>query len=320
MSTATTRPPATVARSTVTTLARVEARRLLTHPVLLVGALITAALQTQTLWTAPTPAWATETAALIGAAWFAMTGATFVVANLAALRERETTTAEAFRAVPTALGDRTLALLLAGAVPTAMAAVVSGYVAVLAARIGGVPVGDAGGRGRFDLSLVEIASPVVITAAVFAAGVATARAIPSRAVGALTGTIGSVAVVLTSWAWSWFPAAFLVPQSVAARGTTDLGPHPTPDDLDQARLLDRPDTYDASWHAVEVEVDRVAWHGLYMVGIALLMSGFALARVERSGRSRWLLVVGALLAVAGFALQVWSTGQTFSWFEPVSAG
>lgn len=306
-----------VGRSTLTALARIEARRLVRHPVLLAGVVATLVQETSLLWDIPTNRWADDAYSSM-ATWTFLIAATFIVATLAATRDREDTTAETFRAVAPSQRDRTVALLLAGLVPVALAAALSLYVAVLVIRAGGIPVGEARGTGLFRLSAAEIASPVAQTAAAFAAGVATARVTRSRAVGVVVGVVGSFFLVDGFWLWSWFPAAFLTPVSLAPRAAHALGSFPSREVLQQSPLLDLPDSYDPQFYAVQMEVARVGWHGVFLVGVTLLFAGLALAR---SSGTRWhplrLVLAGAVVAALGFAMQIWATHQAFAWFQVV---
>lgn len=306
-----------VGRSTLTALARVEARRLARNPVLILGFLVLLVQETSLLWDIPANRWANDAYSRMASSSF-LIAATFIVAALAAMRDREDTTAETFRAVAPTERDRTVALLLAGLVPVALAAAVSLYVAVLVVRAGGIPVGEGRGLGLFRLSPAEIAHPVVQTAAAFAAGVATARIVRSRAVGVVVGVLGSFFLVEGFWLWSWFPAAFLTPDALAPRLTQDLGAFPSREVLQQTPLLDLPDSYDPDFYAVQMEVGRVGWHALFLVGMTMLFAGLALTR---SSGTRWhplrLVIVGGVVAALGFTMQLWATHQSFAWFESV---
>lgn len=306
-----------VGRATVTALARLEAGRLVRHPVLILGVLLLLVQETTLLWDVPANRWANDAYSTI-ATWGFLLGATFIVANLAALRDREETTAETFRAVAPTERDRTVALMLAGLVPVVLAAVVSVYIAVLVVRVGGLPVGEARGTGFFRLSFAEIADPVARTAAAFAAGVATAKIARSRTLGVVIGVLGSFFLVEGFWLWAWFPAVFLTPVALAPRMTEDLGTFPSREVLQQTPLLDLPDSYDPNFHAVAMEVGRVGWHAVFLVGMTMLFAGVALAR---SSGTRWhplrLIIGGAVVAALGFAMQVWATHQSFAWFQVV---
>ena len=303
---------------------RAEAGRLVRHPVLLAGVAGTALLQTSALGQMPdvmsTQWWSTKAYYEMGSLWFAMYGAAFVAGNLVALRDRETTTAEALRAVPVTRHHRTLALLWSGAVPVVLAALVSLYVAALVSRLGGMPVGDVPGPERIPLTPWEVVVPLAVTAAAYTAGVAVARLIPHPIVGVFLGVVGSMALTAVVWVWMWYPAGFLVPFAVATREGESLGPNPGPETLaSHTPLLAAPKPWSREWRIVELEPGRVGWHALYMVGLAVVWAGVALARSGTPARRGWWTAgVGVLLAVAGFVLQVRSTGQTWTFLDSTS--
>jgi hypothetical protein len=225
---------------------------------------------------------------------------------MAALRERETSTAEMFSAAPIGYRERTLALLAAGLVPTALAG-------ALAALQLGVIV-DAGGITVYDMrltpSVIEMGLVPAITATSFASGVALARTIRSRTVGVVWGAVATYTLFLMYWVLAWFPASFVHPYSTALRavdlGTTRPAVEWTKDLLPMDLLP--PDPWHPNWWTVERDVGIVGWHIAYLAGITLLLAAYAVRRSGPERRVRWMVVSGAVLTIAGLALQMAAFG------------
>jgi hypothetical protein len=305
--------PDQVAPKTMLALSLAEAKRVLRHPVLLAGAALGAWLSIQPwLHGEPAQVWETESYTTFLLGWAPLYFAAFVVANMAALRERETTTAEMFRSAPTRYSDRTLALLAAGLVPTALAAVLAGIQLSVIARAGGITVGNL--LVRLTPTVVEMALVPAITATVFACGVALARTIRSRTFAAILAAVTTYTLMFGFWLFAWFPAYFLTPYATSLRAV-DLGQELTVDEHTRAHMLSAP-TYDADWGHWSVlirDVELVGWHNIYLIGLALLLAAYAVRRSGRDRRVYWLLLPGAILTIGGLTLHIATVGGPFDW-------
>jgi hypothetical protein len=280
--------PATRRGQPVVLLAAAEGRRMARNPLLLAAVAVGLLFCLPWLDGEPHQDWSTENYSLIALFGLPVYFAAFVLGNLAALRERPSTTAEMFSTVPTDYAHRTRAILLAGIAPIAASALVIAAFELLVLRAGGITADGTKLRPTpFELALVP-----AITASSFAAGVAVARTIRSRVIGVILGTILSP-VVFIYWAFSWFPAYFLAPYTSGLRHTS-------------VGLIIR-------------EPDRVAWHVAYLLGVAALFAGYALRRSGKDPQVRHLLVIGGLLVVAGLVGQMVVHGGPFPWGGDVGA-
>lgn len=294
--------PTQAARTTIVTLSVIEGKRLLRNPVLLVGAALGVALAILPwLGGEPTQGFGSANYEQFTTLWAPLYLGAFVAANLAALRERATATAEMFRASPVAYGERTLSLLAAAVVPTAIAAVLSALQLGLIASVGGITVY---GRPLMP-SIIEMALVPAITATSFISGVALARVIGSRTFGVVWAALATFTLFFMYWLFAWFPASFVRPYSTALRAV-DLGTAITPGERQQWNPIP-PNEWHANWWAIERDVGIVGWHITYLAGVTLLLAAYA---VRRSGhrRVRWMHLSGAALAVAGLTLQIVAFG------------
>jgi hypothetical protein len=312
-------PPAVggdrVAPKTMLALSIVEAKRLLRHPVLLAGAALGAWLSIQP-WLNGEPAqdWDTQSYEIYLIFWAPLYFAVLIVANTAALRERETTTAEMFRSAPARYSERTLALLVAGLAPTGLAAVLAAIQLRMIAHAGGITAGDQ--LVRLTPSVIEMALVPATTATSFAFGVALARTVRSRAFGAILAGIATYILFAGFWAFYWFPGYFLAPYATPIR-TIDLGQELTVGELTRAHMLSAPSYEEAHWRVLVRDVDLVGWHNVYLIGLALLLAGYAVWRSGRYRRVRWLLLPGVALTIGGLALHMATLGGPFDWWGPL---
>jgi hypothetical protein len=303
--------PDRVAPTTLLALSIAEAKRLLRHPVLLAGAALAAWLSLR-LWGhgEPVQDWETQNYTIFLLTWAPLYLAAFIAANTAALRERESTTAEMFRSAPTRYSDRTLALLAAGLVPTALAAVLAAIQLGVIAHAGGITLGNQ--AVQLTPTAVEMALVPATTAAAFTAGVALARTIKSRAFGAILAAAGIYMFFVMFWVFGWFPAWFLAPYATALR-PVDLGQDISANDLARWPVIRSPETYDSHWYAIVREIGIVGWHNVYLIGLALLLAAYAVWRSGRDRRVGWLLLPGAALTIGGLALHMATFGGPFDW-------
>jgi hypothetical protein len=238
--------------------------------------------------------------------------AAFIVANTAALRERETTTAEMFRSAPARYRERILALLIAGLVPATLAAILAAIHWGVIALAGGFIVGDKG--VQLTPAAAEMALVPATAAAAFACGVALARTIRSRAFGAILAAVATYLFFATFWAFGFFPGYFLAPYSTAQRAV-DLGQQLTRSDLTGVQPLSYPTYYQGRFQVLVRDIPPVGWHDVYLAGLALLLAAYALWRSGRDRRVGWLLLPGAALTIGGFALQLAAFGGPFGWWQ-----
>ncbi len=210
--------------TTVLALAWAEARRLLLHPVLLVAtAWIAVAVGWEYRHGPPDISWSVEGHTDFASSWTPLYAAAFLVANLAALRDRESTTAETFRAVPTARTERTLALLLAGLIPVGVAAIVATYAWVVIARAGGIPVGSSSGYAEIVPSVVELCSSSSDHGRRFRCRRRDRENHPLPRPRRAARKLRQHHIRRPRyWVWMWFPAYFLMPFAIAARATEPL--------------------------------------------------------------------------------------------------
>jgi hypothetical protein len=303
-----------VAPKTILALSIAEAKRQLRYPVLLAGAALAAWLSIR-LWGhgEPVQDWENQNYTIFLLTWAPLYLAAFIAANTAALRERESTTAEMFRSAPTRYSDRTLGLLAAGLVPTALAAVLAAIQLGVIAHAGGITVGNQ--AVQLTPTVVEMALVPATTAAAFACGVALARTIKSRAFGAILAGTATYVFFAGFWVFYWFPGYFLAPYATSLH-TVDLGQELTGGELTRAHMLSAP-KYDADWGHWSVlmrDVDLVGWHIVYLMGLALLLAAYAVWRSGRDRRARWLLLSGAALTIGGLALHMATFGGPFDWW------
>jgi hypothetical protein len=317
------RPQEQAAGAAILRLAMLEAKRLLRHPVLLVGA-VWGSWYSLWPWRYGEPAqpWSTANYSALSLTWAPLYVTTFVVANLAALREGPSTTAELFRCVPTRYSQRTAALLVAGFAPVALTGLLCVTQLALITRAGGVTIGDPPGSGKITPTPAEVALPALIAAMSFAAGVAVARTVRSRLLGAVGGIVGGGLYFTGYWIWARFPTYFVVPNAVAVR--RDIAhPHQTLWDAEVPFLYaptGGPNAdYNPNWYALIRDLDGFGWHLVYLTGVTLLLTGYALRRSGYDPRVSWVLSIGAVLVTAGIAFQLVAHSGPFPWWGDVGA-
>jgi hypothetical protein len=298
---------------TILALSIAEAKRLLRHPVLLAGAALGSWLSIQPwLHGEPIQDWPTQNYEVFLISWAPLYVAAFIAANAAALRERETTTAEMFRSTPTRYTERTIALLAAGLAPTTLAAMLAAIQLGAIAQAGGITVGNQ--LLSVIPSAVEMALVPATTAVAFACGVALARTIRSRVFGVTIAAVGTYVFFVMFWLSVWMPAYFLTPYATSLRAV-GLGQELVVGDLTKLQIVNAP-VYDYDWSRWSVvirDVDLVGWHNVYLIGLALLLSAYAVRRSGRDWRVRRLLLPGVALTIGGLALHMANFGGPFDW-------
>lgn len=272
---------------TVRQLARVEGRRLLRHPVVLVALVLSAA------WTI---AFSRGPA---GGDYFAAAGpgllpllAALVATNLAALRSRRSDTDELYESLPSPARTRTLAHLLS--LGWLFAASIVFVAAVLASLDGldGFVIDDAGTTAV--PSVAELAQGPVAVTAVAAIGIALARWIPFLPAAPVLAT-GLVLFQMpaTSWnlqsAWTWF-----LPLVNAAETPPHTSPFP----------CDRFGDPTASCGGPVFQTTAVGWHLAYLAGAGIAFGAVALLRHDRRPRTIAVAAAGLVLAAVAGVFQI----------------
>lgn len=300
------RPIAVVGRPTLTQLARAEIRYALGRRLLWGAVLVHAFL-----------AWAPRlsdavrgqvTVADEYSLWDHLVAAPLVVAaflagNAAALREKAGSTEEMFAPAPARPWDRTVGVLAAAVVPAAMALVVVASQVALIAADGGIPFGDPPYEARLVPTPLELLGIPLFAACGFVSGVALARLVRSRAVGALISVIGALLFFGAFWVWYIAPMAY-VALSRNALVAENLGPDPAAGELDRWLAVVEPSRYEPYFVGYERDLVFYAVHLVLVVGALGVLAGIALLRSGRDRRTWWVLAVGAALVVASVAWQV----------------
>jgi hypothetical protein len=261
----------------------------------------------------PRSTWATENYEMWDWPAAVLYMAAFLVANIVALRDRPSTTAELFANTPAGPWERTAAVLAAAIVPATLGLVAQlGYL-VMILRAGGITVGDVPYTIIWRPTALEVLAVPVTAALAWVAGVAMARTIRSRTVGVVVGIVGGYLIAIV-WLWYWAPSLF-----VAVIRTSlvphDLGLEPGVDDLGRWPAVDLPDEPGLPAWGLDRDLQLFAGHIAYLVGAAVLLSGWALVRTGPDRRSRWVLAVGVLMAVLALVGQVLAYDLPFDWWE-----
>lgn len=267
----------------VASLARVEARRLLLHPLVLVGLAMSALLTWQV---------ADEDSlaylVLMGAGVVPLAIGVLLAADAAALRARRDDAEELFGTLPAPASARTAALLLAVGV-VALATV---PVALVQATALGAWSGlDVTYQGQVETpTVLGLVQGPLLVALFGALGVALARLVPTLAAGPLVAVLVLLASIpLVGWgtdaSWRWlFP-----PVNAADVSGGDLG-WPC-------------DRADPTWCPTTVAFEHrtLAWHTLFLVALTALACSVAVLRDGRTTR-RVAAAVGAAAVVVVLAV------------------
>ncbi|MCO8270771.1 hypothetical protein M1L60_09205 [Actinoplanes sp. TRM 88003] len=290
--------------SAVGALVRVEARRLLRHPALLIGAAAAAwlALPRWITGQPPEAQWDAQTYEQLTLLWSPLHLGAFVAATLTALRPGDGATAEMFAARPLGGRHRTLAQLVAGAIPMALTAVVVSLTWLLIADAGGIPTGFPVPVNLYP-TVADAAYVIGLTGAAHAAGIALAHTTRSRLLNVVVGLIFTYIFFFMYWLTSFFPVSLLSPfvSPVSAGKTSYWGtPEPISSNGD-------------GWYAIVRDTDFVACHTVYVAGVGVLLAAHALRRSDPEYRPRRLVLIGGLMAVSGFLLQVLTYSGAWSW-------
>lgn len=262
-------------------LAVLEAIRLLRHPAFLAGCAMTVLYFVATRDNANAAYLGVIGGGALGPGLSAM-----IAANLATLRERADGAEELLDPVPLGAADRTRALAYAVLAPALVSSVVVTAVGAMTAALWDMRVAFVDGHREAWPSAVELLQVPTFVLVFGLLGIVLGRWWPYRLAGLVVGI---------AWFFLLIPAFFWTPGGVVG--------HLSP-------LLDHSEVHHwVQWtpdlgYNVVTGFDRVgiAWHGLYLVGIALALTGAALARHTRAPLVGRLVTVGLVVAVgAGYA-------------------
>jgi hypothetical protein len=300
---------ATVERRSILALARVEARRNLRSPLLLVAVAFSVLLALDT-----SSDWSGEMYSYLPLYFVPLAAGTFLLGLRSAGRDHRVDTPPLGEDCPVDETTRTAARLLGLAVCPALA--VAGVLGVeVASRIeGGYWMGE--GLRRTDTALhtpFELLQPLALVALAGAAGVAAGRLFRHRTpvavlAGALTFMFGGV-----WWMFQW-PPTFVVALVQTQPIERWAGPREAGASSFPEHWLLRYD-YDGNfWARQYVDQPLIGGHVLYLVGLTVLCVGSAL-RVRNGGavtqptplrrRLRW---IGWGCVAGGILIQLWATG------------
>ncbi len=302
--TAVSAPDTVVGRSTVGALARAEIRYTARNPVLWLGVaasgLVAWWLATDGTFTGGKPV--TDGYALWEWLVAPLALAAFLVGNWAALRERPSTTAELFTNTPARRWDRTLALLLAAVVPAVLGfLLIAGQWVAVVAR-GGVELGTGRWTSTFTPTPLELLGAPLGVACAFVSGVALARLVRSRAVGAVVGFVGWMIVWVTFWLWLTAPfGVFAVSRSSLV--TAEIGTDPSAAEIARWAAVDPADGFNDQYVGGIRDLGVYGLHLVYVVGLVLVLAGVALARSGRDRRTRPVLLAGLVLVAVAVGVQ-----------------
>lgn len=262
-------------------LAVVEALRLLRHPAFLAGCAVTIVLFLASRGDANAAYLLT-----IGGGAMAPGLGAMIAANLAALRERADGAEELLDPVPLGVADRTRALALATLAPALVSAVLVTLVGAAVAANGDMRVAFVDGHHDAWPAPIELLQVPAFVLVFGLLGIALGRWWPYRLAGLVVGI---------AWFFLLIPTFFWTPGGVVGH----LSPL-----LDHSEVHHWVQWTPGSGYNVVTGFDRVgmAWHVLYLVGIAVTLAGVALARHTRAPLVGRLVTIGLAVAVgAGFA-------------------
>jgi hypothetical protein len=283
----------TPARTAVTLLARVEARRMVLHPAPWIGLLLSAWFvhgELDQTWS--------------GALYYGLPASSVPLllgVSLAAVssfaREHVPVADEA----PLSAEARAWGRLLGGLALVALVAVVVAAALVWVRVRGGLQLGDEPGRTEHAFYVwSDVLQVVLLGAFAVALGAAVVHLIRNRLAVAV-GLFVFWFLVSVYWAFDgavvrWFTPLLVQPLTIDV-GRWDADPNRLPADW----LLSAPTQYQDFWGRLVVSPALAGWHDLYLVGVTALLLAAAVP-----GRSRrWLLAGGLVVVVAAVLLQ-WS--------------
>jgi hypothetical protein len=283
----------------VPSLARAESRRLLRHPVFLVGLTLSTVSFATSQDIAPANVAYHWYSASIGGPYMDLCGsallwlalATLVATNLAALRSRRDRTEDTYDSLPAGARARTAAQLLAVAWPLVIGAV------LVAAAFPYVGAGDGlfvayDGRKAVP-SGFELAQGPLFVLVLGVLGVALAVWVPRFGVTLLV----AFAIFAIEWIFVFSigvlsPLHWLVPLADPAKYT-------------RARAHFPPGTPKQDGLA-GFALGAAGWHLLYLVGLAVVLAALALLRHSSRGRLLGAFAIAVAVLVAAALPQLWA--------------
>jgi hypothetical protein len=258
----------------VITLARVEGRRLITHPIFLASPLVSVVMVGG--FSAP-PLITIAVLLLTGLGFFTVAEGTLLVANLAASRSRRHATEELYATLPVSARSRTTAGLLSLGWPAAVGLGVNLLAGVYLATRGTLPANGDFGPTPDPFSFVLLQGPALLI--LFgAAGIFLARWIPTATVGPLA--VVGMFMVEIPFIWSHAALKWFAPLALLAPFDSEL----PKEAADPSGLM--------------------GWHVLYLLGLSIVLGALASLRHGRSRGAALSLVGGVLLAGLAGVLQV----------------
>lgn len=262
-------------------LARAETRHVLRHPAFVAGAVGSAIVLALGGVAARIDF---STLVLSGFGCLPLGIGTFVAMNLISRRDSRSGTEELLETLPRTSRTRTLAQLLAVAAAVSVAAAAVVVTAVVVVALGGPEVRFATGVERRMPTAPELAQGPLAVAALGMAGAAVGRLIPTAMLAPVLAVVLLVSMV-PEGALRWF-APIVNPAETVPGG---YWPHP--------EIAPRTEL-------VTLNVESLAWHLLYLVGVAGLAGAGAIGR-HRVTPSVLMAAAAALaLAVSGGVLQL----------------
>ena len=235
----------------------------------------------------------------LGCMWLAI--GTFVAGLRTGGRDSSSQLPDFFEDAPVDPGARTVARLMGLVGPMLLAVVVVAVVAIVSRVEGGFWIGDRPRRTGTALHTPsELLQPLLLVALFGAIGVALGRAVraPRVAIALVGGVVGFI--VFGFWWVMNAPVlrAMALVQIQPLR--IDLPPDIDPDRAPAKWLLDAPADFHGVWTHRVVHVPTVAGHDLYLLGLVMLVCGWAV----RGARGRRVAIVGFAVTILGVMVQL----------------
>jgi hypothetical protein len=240
----------------------------------------------------------------------------FLVANGAASRDRPPPAAELLASTPARGWERTVAVLAAALVPALMAlAVLCGQYAAVRAG-GGAVLGAEPWVSGFDPAPLELLGGPLAVACASVAGVAVARLVGSRTVGAVLGFVGWAIFSFNFYTFLYAPFGLvaLTRSSVVA---ADLGAAPSEAQLSAHQAVGPPGDVIPGYLGLDRDLASYAMHLLFVLGVVSLLAALALARSGRDRRTWPVGAVGLALVVLGIGGQLVTLDTDLGWLDPL---
>lgn len=311
-------PSDVVGRDTVRALVAGEIRRALQSPLLWAGLACSLAI----IWWFDSDGAFTDPGAYGEhyAAWEFPVGplafAAFLVANGAALRDRPPPAADLLASTPARGWERTVGLLAAALVPTLMGLLVLGVQDTAVLAHGTAVLGDWPWVSTFEPTLLELLGGPLAVACSWVAGVAVARLVRSRPVGAVLGFLGWALFSFDFYTFLYAPFGLfaLSRSSVVA---ADLGSDPSPAQLAAHQAAGRPGDLVTGYLGLDRNLPSYALHLVFVLGVVSLLAALALARSGRERRTWPVGVLGLALVLLGLVGQVVTLDTDLGWLDPL---